>query len=112
MFFVRNFLKRKLNVASHIVGGKAAAHSTFKNFYRVFRVDISVHALPRTAIEGIKGNACEQTEWYCRKSSGATETLKSPQILFRMEQRRLFVNGNRHRKTRTRNAPASVKNFY
>ena len=31
-------------MASHIVGGKAAAHSTFQNFYRVLWADKSVYA--------------------------------------------------------------------
>ena len=49
----------KLNVASHVVGGKATAHDTFKNFYRILRIDKSVHALPHFFIQGISGSVCE-----------------------------------------------------
>ena len=74
-------------MASHVVNGKAVALSdTFQNFYRIIQIDKSVYDLPRTFIEGISGGACEQTERYCRKFSGTTETLKTPRKLFGIEE--------------------------
>ena len=74
-------------MASHVVGGKAAARSTPKNFYRVVRMDISVYTLPRAVIQSIKGYVCRQTEWYCRRAlhllceKAGPPTLPAPQMM-------------------------------